>query len=107
MSQEREKHEASWEREENWERRVRVNYEIPLTYLTGFAVSVCSALVYAGWNANAVYRKIDDAVETAKVVLTKNEEVSIKVLENTTAIKLLDARQFQAENRIDRLEKRK
>ena len=88
-------------------RSLPINYEVPLTYLIGCVVSICSALVYAGASANSMSRKLDDAVEVGKVLLRKHEEVNIKVLDLSVQQKLTDARVFQVETRTDRLEQRK
>jgi hypothetical protein len=89
------------------ERRISVNYEVPLTYLIGCVLSMVTALVYAGASANAMSRKLDDAVEMGKTVLKKNEETNTKVVDLSIQQKLTDARLFQVENRLDRSEQRK
>lgn len=87
------------------ERRLSINYEVPLSYLLGCAISVSGALIYAGWNAQAMFKKLDDAVEVGKILVKKHEEVNVKVLDLSIQQKLMEARLFQDENRIERLEK--
>jgi hypothetical protein len=88
------------------ERRLAINYEVPLSYLLGSAITITGSLLYAGWNAQAMFKKLDDAVEVGKVLVKKHEEVNTKVLDLTIKQQLMEARLFQGENRIERLEKR-
>jgi len=89
------------------ERRVSINYEVPLSWLMGCVASICMALIYAGWNAQAMFKKLDDAVEVGKLLVKKNEEVNSKVLDLSIQQKLTDARLSQHDNRLDRMEQRK
>jgi hypothetical protein len=88
------------------EKRLTINYEVPLSYLIACAVSVSGALIYAGWSAQSMFKKLDDAVEVGRVLVKKHEEVNLRVLDLTIKDRLNDARFFQVENRIDRLEKK-
>jgi len=89
------------------ERRVSINYEVPLSWLMGCVASIYMALIYAGWNAQAMFKKLDDAVEVGKLLVKKNEEVNSKVLDLSIQQKLTDARLSQHDNRLDRMEQRK
>lgn len=89
------------------ERRLSINYEVPLSYLLGISASIVSALLYAGWNAQSLMRKLDDAVELGKKNIVSQENTNNQISILTIHAKVIDAEVEQLKRRADRLEQRK